>query len=59
MKPIDKSQVELKQLTKFSQISFVKSVARECGHNITDEQAIKAIKVCGDDYEDLKDYFKN
>ena len=38
-------------------IRFVKDLALEYGHAITDEQAVKAIKVCKNDYYELKKYF--
>lgn len=42
-----------------SDIRFVKSVASDYGHSITDEQAKKAIKICGNDYYRMKEYFLN
>ena len=42
-----------------SDIRFAKSVASDYGHSITDEQAKKAIKICGDDYSEMKEYFLN
>jgi hypothetical protein len=42
-----------------SDIRFVKSVAVDYVGNITDEQAKRALKVCGDDYHRLKEYLNN
>ena len=40
-------------------IRFAKSVASDYGHNINDKQAEKAIKICGNDYYEMKNYFLN
>lgn len=47
--------------TKFTQkdIDFVKSLAKEYGHIITYEQALKALTICNNDYYELKHYFNN
>ena len=42
-----------------SNIKFAKDVANDYGRQITDEQAKKAIKICGDDYYRYKEYFLN
>jgi hypothetical protein len=42
-----------------SDIKFAKDVARDYGHNITDAEAIKAVKICKDDYYAYKEYFLN
>ena len=38
-------------------IRFVKMVASDLGHTITDADAKKCIKYCKDDYYAIKDYF--
>jgi predicted transcriptional regulator len=40
-------------------IKFIKSVASDYGISLTDEQAKKAIKICGNDYYRMKEYFIN
>ena len=42
---------------KEADIKFVKSVALDQGHKITDKEAEKCIDVCKNDYEEIKKYF--
>ena len=40
-----------------SDIRLTKSIALDYGHNISDKQAKKAIKICGHNYYKMKKYF--
>jgi hypothetical protein len=42
-----------------SDIKFAKSVALDYGRKINDSEAKKAIKICGNDYYRMKEYFLN
>ena len=48
-----------KNLPTEKEIKFVKEVALDYGHSITNEEATKCIQVCGDDYYEMKEYFLN
>ena len=48
----------MKKLTKLqSDIKFIKEIASEHGHTISDAEAKKAIKICKGDYYRMKEYF--
>lgn len=44
---------------KIHDILFIKSVAVSCGKFISYPEALKAIKICGDDYTKMISYFSN
>jgi hypothetical protein len=48
-----------KALQQARDIRFVKEVAADYGISLTHEQALKAVKVCGNDYYRMKEYFNN